>query len=636
MTPKQIASWYWILPLLLLTWWLGARGLGADAIWWDEWRTIYRAGGDQDNLLSVPQVVQRMLDEDPNQSLGYPVLMAVWGRFVGWTDVAARAFSLVAGVPVVAVIYRLGKDMLGERGGLLAALVMGTSAFFISYLHELRTYSIYTLFAALAVWAYWHIISTRRITWLSGGGLALALAGMLYMHYLGAMLAAAVGFYHLFFVRKDRLWWGVVGLALVGVVLFTPWLGVLWAAVTAAVEEGGRPDVALSTWENLDQLLYALSNGLYLWFVPVVLGVPLAIARPTHPQERTAATFALFTFVVTLLLTLLLHQWLTILAHARYLLVLWVPFPLLVSIGTLRLAAAIPQTTRRYMLPAVTAFALVSVAWATVLPAFANTLLPPAYHVFFRPTLRWDAAGDLLKRETTATDAVAISIDRHPWAVQGAVNLYFNGMPARYATLDQLAASDDFDDAAAAFTAGAPRLWLLQEVDDSPPDMLATFLSTLPAQYAPCDQQEIGEGLRLDVYSVSEACCTAPAMPLVRYENVGITMEYTEILPTSSGSAVDVLTQWSVGRDVPVNTYSVALYVMDDDLTIHAQQDVPLPHDELICAQHSVPLADVPPGEYGLYATVYAWESGFRLPATHSDGTLSDLQRLASVQVGTR
>ena len=620
--------WFWMVPLLLLTWWLGAAGLGADAIWWDEWRTIYRAGGAQWGPLSVPEVVQRMLAEDPNQSLGYPVLISLWGRAVGWSDVAGRAFSLLAGIPVVALAYRLGTDMLNCRVGSLAAVTIATSAFYITYLHELRTYSIYALFAALAVWFYWRALHTPRLRLGDAIGLTLSIAGLLYMHYLGALLIGGAALYHLLFVPKTRRWWVISGSVAVGGVLFMPWAGMLLQAVNNAIEEGGRPDVALSTLSVLDQLFYALTNGAVWLLVLVVPGLLLAVARPTHPRQREAAVFVTFTFSATLLLTIIAHEWLTILAHARYLLVLWVLFPLLVGLSLERVTAALSGSVQRYVVPGYAALAVALCLWAVFVPTFSNHLLPDAYRVFFRPDVRWDEAGRILKDETTPTDAVALSIDRHPWAVQGALDFYLYGLPARHTPLSRL----DDADAMHAFIAGAPRVWVVREQGNATPDGLTTFTDIVQAGYARCDTDAAAHGLTFDLYSRSQMCCAMTEQPLIRYNEQPIAFSHAEVLSVDA-NAVDLLTQWAVAPQVPVNTYSVAYYLMQDAAII-TQVDEPVPYAPNVCHITRLPTADIDPGSYTIGITVYAWESGQRLTGLHQvDSTPTALHRLITVDI---
>jgi len=80
-TPR---AWWWLVPLLLLTCWLGARKLNDHDIWSDEYHSIADAGG----LYAGPQLAidiwQRLEKRNPWHTPGYFLTLSVWGRLVGW------------------------------------------------------------------------------------------------------------------------------------------------------------------------------------------------------------------------------------------------------------------------------------------------------------------------------------------------------------------------------------------------------------------------------------------------------------------------------------------------------------------------------------------------------------------------
>ena len=43
------------------------------------------------------------------------IAAAIWGRFVGWSEVAVRALSLFFGMLTLAWVYRTGRDLLAPR-----------------------------------------------------------------------------------------------------------------------------------------------------------------------------------------------------------------------------------------------------------------------------------------------------------------------------------------------------------------------------------------------------------------------------------------------------------------------------------------------------------------------------------------
>lgn len=158
-TASRRLTVFLVVLLLLIAAWLGARSLNADAIWYDEYWSIYDAGGAHYGPLSPAQIWERVSGRNPWHAPGYFFLMGAWGSLTGWTAFAARSLSLLVGLLTIAWTYRLGKDIASARVGLSAATLLGTSALYASYLHELRAYTLYTLFTVVTLWAYWKILS---------------------------------------------------------------------------------------------------------------------------------------------------------------------------------------------------------------------------------------------------------------------------------------------------------------------------------------------------------------------------------------------------------------------------------------------------------------------------------------------
>ncbi|MBZ0286104.1 MAG: hypothetical protein K8I30_00710, partial [Anaerolineae bacterium] len=93
-----------MIALLLAVMALGARGLGQDALWLDEYWSLAHAGGLES--LSPVEVWGRIAASDPWQTPGYYLLLNLWGGRVGWSAFAGRALSLLAGMLAVAWVYR--------------------------------------------------------------------------------------------------------------------------------------------------------------------------------------------------------------------------------------------------------------------------------------------------------------------------------------------------------------------------------------------------------------------------------------------------------------------------------------------------------------------------------------------------
>jgi uncharacterized membrane protein len=183
-----------VIVVLLLVCWLGARGLDADAIWLDEYWSLYNAGGAMMGPISPAEVWNRIAERDPWQSPGYYLLLNLWGKVVGWTEFATRSLSLFGGLLAVAWTYRLGRDLISPFGGVAAAIALGLSAYFIYFLHEMRSYTLYVLFTPPMVWAYWKLLHRERKQ--AYALLFLSITGALYTHYFAALTALFLGVFH--------------------------------------------------------------------------------------------------------------------------------------------------------------------------------------------------------------------------------------------------------------------------------------------------------------------------------------------------------------------------------------------------------------------------------------------------------
>jgi hypothetical protein len=187
----------WLVPVILVTFWLGARGLNADPLWGDERLSIYDAGGGPYEPRTLTQIWEGVTARNPWHAPGYFIVLSGWGRLVGWQPPSLRAMSLLFGVLGVACTYRLGRDMVSPRVGLIAAAAVGTSAFFVYYLHELRMYTLFVVLTAFTIWVYWRIVTGKRephgLLW---AGLLVGASGMLYTHYFASLPLFAIVLYN--------------------------------------------------------------------------------------------------------------------------------------------------------------------------------------------------------------------------------------------------------------------------------------------------------------------------------------------------------------------------------------------------------------------------------------------------------
>lgn len=230
------------LAVIALAFFLRVYRLGDKNVWWDEGWTVWLAQHDFAWI-----ALRTASDEHP--PLHY-WLMNVWQSVFGTDVFTGRFLSLAFGVLLIALVYRIGRDMGGAGLGILAALFLAFARFNIWWSQDIKNYTLSAFFAWASVWFTWQLTqnsNTTRRTWLLIAGYALAAALSLYSHYLGALLVLAnnafVGI--LLLARWQRretfvpllAQWVIAQIAVV--ISFLPWLvvymqnGATWSAAPA-------------------------------------------------------------------------------------------------------------------------------------------------------------------------------------------------------------------------------------------------------------------------------------------------------------------------------------------------------------------------------------------------------------------
>lgn len=609
------SRWWWLVPLLLLTFWLGARGLDADDIWDDETYMIRDA-----RVANTPdRIIGHLAAQNPWHVPAYFLMMNPWGRLFDWNPPTLRALALFFGVLAVAWTYRLGRDHIDARVGLVAAAVLGLSAFFIHYLHELRMYTLTVLLASLLLWLYWRIM---RAPGRVGVGWWLALlataALMLYTHYFMALLLAGVGVYHLLLVPKTRRWFIAAGVFALAGLAFVPWLGVMIDIVTQAAEPDEIGGVVHSP-QLLGHLAWLFGNGA-TWPVPLVLGLGLLPLWAWRGRESWRGVRDLWVVVAATVAWVVLAQELVgimSLNRLRYVLLLWSPLALLVAVAVIYLYDARPARFGRFaaagLLGAWLIFGFVSsVRSATQLHLTGSVPRFPL-HVLMRTMAPIHFPGDHI--------TVVLPDYDQPGRYEHGLNSYrkLEGIAGEAAAIARYADDPDrqqrhLEPIFASIGPGRPYVWVARPPDQTP-TMLATVEAWLSQHYAACGPAVFHPDFTVDEWAQSPACCTLrsqPRDPLVTYGEV------IDLLGVTVEPADDALAAWIAfgGGHVEPGRYSVALHLLDDLGQRAAQTDFGLPDAEFLCQQHTIPLSDVAPGEYTLHAAVYTWWDGARLPAS--------------------
>lgn len=615
-------------PLLLLVMWLGARGLNADALWYDEERSVYDSGGASYGPLTPVEIWQRVATRNPWHTPGYFILLNQWGTVTGWTPFAARAFSLLVGLLAVAWTYRAGCDLFSRRVGVSAAVILGGSAFFIYYLHELRLYTLYALLAPLIIWLYWRLVSGKTGLY-TQAAFVLSIVAVLYTHYFASLILGGIALFHLLFVPKRVEWWRVVGLMALGGASFLPWFGNVWGVVSGVAGGETNNAMLLPNEELVPLVLYGLANGvIVLWLIP--LGFGLAGLRRERPPRLLLVAAS-----VVLALALLINAITAVIPNIRYLMALFPLMALFIAYGVERMARFRPS--REIFL----SVWLMLGVYHSFTPAFNDTLYGARFRDFFRPYLRWDELADSIHANVQSGDAVAFSAPIHAWTVGSVFEYYMAWLPVRYTMLDWIPGEQDGDEyygQARRFVADRLRVWVGEEHNGVPDFRLGEFERVLADDgFVSCGEVFDQPNMSLSLYARAEQCCYPPpdarAASLIRFGG-NIDLTYVSPVSNTSDGTLSVTMAWAQAEDVPRSTYSAALHLVNAAGDLVAQADNGLPPDNFACQAATISLPpDLPAGAYTLMTTVYNWSSGERLPAVTASGEQSERLLIATVEI---
>ncbi len=364
----------WCLFPLLLAAALTIPLIDMDAFNGDEPSSLIAAGILRSGPGSLGESWNFISSIDQTQAHGWPLLLFIWGRLFGWSEVAVRALPLLAGVLALAWVYRTGRDLLSPQAGLFATLLLGASVFFHAYMIHARPFALVALFTILCVWSYWRIaLHPRPPGRAAHAALLLSSIGLFYMHYFCALLVPILGIFHLFFVPKNRRWRQPVilfGVAALLAMLQLP--GVVQGfATTAAYAD--QHEQALSTPTIVSLLVLYMTNGLIDPSSPFVelllISLPLAILAAILLLRRAVNrghAFWMLVFAATALLALIIfinEIFRVILTDTRirYLMPLWPLTALLAGVGLSRLARI-----HRLLVAGLMALWLLTGAWLTL------------------------------------------------------------------------------------------------------------------------------------------------------------------------------------------------------------------------------------------------------------------------------
>lgn len=219
--------------LLLTTAALIFPNLGAPSLWdLDEGNNAEAA---REMLASgnwaVPTFNYQLRVDKP--ALLYWLQMGAFHLF-GVNEFAARVPSALAALAAVGMTYELGRLMFSSTAGLLAGLVLASTALFCASAHFANPDALLNLFTLLTLLWFWRSLAGHGRVWSAAGGMSAALA-VLAKGPVGLVLPLGVMALFLLWSRKLRLLWErrLLVAVLVFLVVALPWY--IWVGVETKI-----------------------------------------------------------------------------------------------------------------------------------------------------------------------------------------------------------------------------------------------------------------------------------------------------------------------------------------------------------------------------------------------------------------
>jgi uncharacterized membrane protein len=184
--------------------------IGHQSLWTDEVISVHRT----DAFTSLWSRVN-------SQSPAYFNLLGLWTEGFGTTEWALRSLSALVGLGAIWLVYVIGLRFFDRRIALLAALLLGTSPFFIWYAQEVRYITLLIVASLAMTYSFQRAVSASGWQWWLLYGLTTALALFTFVTVL--FLVLAHGLYLLCSGSHRRLLKPWLVSQLIIILLFAAW-----------------------------------------------------------------------------------------------------------------------------------------------------------------------------------------------------------------------------------------------------------------------------------------------------------------------------------------------------------------------------------------------------------------------------
>ena len=628
-TRSIFSHWAWVVPVLLCV--SSMTLYQADLVppSFDEWMTIYSSGWLGYVGESPAEFLQSLFQTKVGNMPGYNLLLSAWGSLTAYKIAMARVLGILLHLLTLSLVYRLARDTVAPVAGLLAVVIVVSSAFFNFYIALARPYTLFVLMSCVTIWLYLRLVHrrdaprNRDLVSLGAAVFALVMA-----HLFSATLLLTLGLYHLIFVPKNHRWLKFALTVVIPIVICLPMVGLVLSDYSTAsshlLNNVTSGVVAVNLWLNVMlnnqplPLLILIAAGIILgirqrliryqpWFtLPALFLVTIAflgqytqLITPTTMRHQldgwillvlcaAASLYAFFKWKRVLGLLILLWllsgytfqqsaNWWNILAYRAA--SFWLPPSQLIS----RLAQE--QTRKPYILS------------YPFIELYHQSLLPVAVTGF----------------------ATEVSQRQHYFSQNG-IGV---GVPQN---MDELVEQLQNQ------TLHSPTVWHIYQKPLAQAEDLSEAAEAIRGmQYEFCEEQSLGLNTIINHYSWDLLDCRPPVNPAA-YQTEFIEYELFKMGLNADKDAVLFIDRWTPLQNFNTPSYNMSYQLVSEDWNNVAQLDLPMVHEAEL-RQFSIDISQVPPGQYQLMLILYHKITGDRFVWEDNPGYAPEMLELGSITI---
>ncbi len=194
-------------------------GLTAESFWGDEVLTVYSSEAP------TTQIIDAVRTKETAPPF-YFIVINLWARCFGASDLALRLPSALMGIATVALLWRVASELFDPTVALTAAALLALAPIHIAYSQEARMYALLVLLLTLNLWTVFRVMRSGSTRWQVAYVLTAAMA--LLTHTFAAFTLLAVNLFWLVrFIRRGETgvtWRRWLTLNASVIVLFGPWV----------------------------------------------------------------------------------------------------------------------------------------------------------------------------------------------------------------------------------------------------------------------------------------------------------------------------------------------------------------------------------------------------------------------------